>query len=152
MCFDIVADPLPEGELCLIRHVLQYLSNSQIASVLQKTRKYRYVLVTEYYPAPFVTCRPDLAKSHGPDTRIYDDSAVYLDQPASNVRPKSITLVLGAVAETYLVNKGERLSSTLYKTPRCLIRLAMRLCSLYRTTNGLFELRSQTPTCRKASW
>jgi hypothetical protein len=113
MCLDIVADPLPDGDLCLIRQVLQHLSNAQIASVLQKTRKYRYVLVTEHYPAPFVTCRPNLDKPHGPDTRIYDDSAVCLDQPPFNVSPESITLLLDTDAEAFLVHKGERIKTFL---------------------------------------
>lgn len=109
LCLDMVMDQLPDGDLCLIRQVLQHLSNSQIASVLQKTKKYRCVLVTEHYPAPFVKCRPNLDKPHGPDTRIYDDSAVYLDQPPFNVHPNQITLVSDLDAQTYLVHKGERL-------------------------------------------
>jgi len=109
LCQDIVGDNLPDGELCLIRQVLQHLSNSEIGTVLQKIRQYRYVLVTEHYPAPFVKCRPNLDKPHGPDTRIMDDSAVYLDQPPFNVPSQSIALVCEADAQTYLVHKGERL-------------------------------------------
>jgi len=113
LCLDIISDQLPDGDICLIRQVLQHLSNSQIASVLQKTRKYRYVLITEHYPAPFVKSRPNLDKPHGPDTRICDDSAVYLDQPPFNVKSESITLLLDIDAKTYLVHKGERLKSFL---------------------------------------
>jgi len=108
LCLDMVMDQLPNGDLCLIRQVLQHLSNTQIVSVLQKTKKYRCVLVTEHYPAPFVKCRPNLDKPHGPDTRIYDDSAVYLDQPPFNVPSQSIILVSEVDAQTYLVHKGER--------------------------------------------
>lgn len=113
LCLDIVIDCLPDGDLCLIRQVLQHLSNSQIASVLQKTKKYRRVLVTEHYPAPFVKCRPNLDKPHGPDTRIYDDSAVYLDQPPFNVSSQSITLVSDVDVQAYLAHKGERLRTFL---------------------------------------
>jgi hypothetical protein len=108
LCLDMVMDQLPDGDLCLIRQVLQHLSNLQIVSVLQNTMKYRYVLVTEHYPAPFVKYRPNLDKPHGPDTRIYDNSAVYLDRPPFNVSPQSITLVSDIDAQTYLVHKGER--------------------------------------------
>lgn len=108
VCLDIVKDKLPYGEFCLIRQVLQHLSNSEIATVLQKIRQYRYVLVTEHFPAPFVKCRPNLDKPHGHDTRIYDDSAVYLDQPPFNVPSESIQLVSDVDAQTYLVNKDER--------------------------------------------
>jgi len=111
MCRDIIEDPLPEGDLCMLRQVLQHLSNSQISSVLKKITKYKYkyVLVTEHYPAPFVKSQPNLDKPHGPDTRIYDNSAVYLDLPPFNVRSDKISLVLDISAEAYLVNKGERL-------------------------------------------
>ncbi|MCD4726338.1 MAG: class I SAM-dependent methyltransferase [Pirellulales bacterium] len=113
ICLDIVADPLPDGDLCLIRQVLQHLSNAQIATVLQKTRKFRYVLITEHYPSPFVTCSPNLDKPHGPDTRILDDSAVYLDQPPFNVSSQSISLILDTDAETYIAHKGERIKTFL---------------------------------------
>ncbi len=109
ICLDMVADPLPEGDFCLIRQVLQHLSNAQIASVLQATKKYRHILVTEHYPAPSVKCRPNVDKPHGPDTRIYDDSAVCLDQPPFNVHASQITLVSEVDAPRYLVHKGERI-------------------------------------------
>lgn len=89
------------------------LHASRYAAVLQKTKKYRYVLVTEHYPTPSVKSRPNLDKPHGPDTRIYDNSAVYLDQPPFNVPPESITLVSEVDAQTYLVHKGERLRTFL---------------------------------------
>lgn len=113
MCIDMVADPLPDGDFCMIRQVLQHLSNSEIDAVLKKTRKYRYVLITEHYPAPSVKSRPNLDKVHGSDTRILDNSAVYLDQPPFNVKPESITLVLDVDAEIPLVHQGERIKTFL---------------------------------------
>ena len=118
MYLDILSDQLPDGDICLIRQVLQHLSNTQIALVLRKTRKYSYVLVTEHYPAPFVKCLPNLDKPHGPDTRVYDNSAVYLDQPPFNLKSQSITLVSDIEAETYLLNKGERLRTFLIENRR----------------------------------
>jgi SAM-dependent methyltransferase len=44
---DIVTDPLPRGDLCIIRQVFQHLSNGSILTVLQKTLDYRLVLVTD---------------------------------------------------------------------------------------------------------
>jgi SAM-dependent methyltransferase len=44
---DIVADPLPEGNLCIIRQVFQHLSNDNIMEVLRKTRIYPLVLITD---------------------------------------------------------------------------------------------------------
>jgi SAM-dependent methyltransferase len=44
---DIVADPLPEGDLCIIRQVFQHLSNDNIVEVLRKARIYPLVLITD---------------------------------------------------------------------------------------------------------
>jgi SAM-dependent methyltransferase len=44
---DIVTDPLPEGDLCIIRQVFQHLSNGDIATVLRKTRQYPLLVVTD---------------------------------------------------------------------------------------------------------
>lgn len=48
---DAVSEPdLPTADLCIIRQVLQHLSNTEIAAILTKTKKYRYVLITEHVP------------------------------------------------------------------------------------------------------
>lgn len=86
LCLDIVNDELPKGDLCLIRQVLQHLSNEQICAILPKIRQYRYTLVTEHYPTPSSTIVPNVDKPHGPDTRLLDNSAVYLDLPPFNVQ------------------------------------------------------------------
>lgn len=44
---DIVSDPLPDGELCMIRQVFQHLPNRDILAVLHKARKYRLLLVSD---------------------------------------------------------------------------------------------------------
>jgi SAM-dependent methyltransferase len=44
---DIVTDPLPEGDLCIIRQVLQHLSNREVATVLRKARQYPLVVATD---------------------------------------------------------------------------------------------------------
>ena len=48
VCLDIVDDDLPDGDLCLIRQVLQHLSNNDISKVLAKLKKYKYALITEH--------------------------------------------------------------------------------------------------------
>lgn len=78
---DIVEDPLPEGDVCLLRQVLQHLSNQQIARILPKLRAYRYVVFTEHYPGDGEECIPNLDKAHGPDVRLERNSAVCLDKP-----------------------------------------------------------------------
>src|SRR5262249_22061531 len=44
---DLVTDPLPNGDLCVIRQVFQHLSNRDIAAVLRKVRQYRLLVVTD---------------------------------------------------------------------------------------------------------
>ena len=44
---DIVKDCLPNGDLCIIRQVFQHLSNDDISTVLEKSRSYRLVLITD---------------------------------------------------------------------------------------------------------
>jgi len=80
-CLDIVDDALPRAELCLVRQVFQHLSNQQIAAVLVKLDQFTHVIVTEHYPANPEACVPNLDKPAGADTRLYDGSGVFLNQP-----------------------------------------------------------------------
>lgn len=67
-CLDIVDDPLPPGDVVLIRQVLQHLSNEQIASVVKKLPIYKYLILTEHLPAdPRFPANRD--KRPGPDIR-----------------------------------------------------------------------------------
>ncbi|MGH7046836.1 MAG: glycosyltransferase, partial [Stellaceae bacterium] len=47
---DLVADPLPSGDVCLVRQVLQHLSNAEVIRFLRRA-DYRYLYVTEGHPA-----------------------------------------------------------------------------------------------------
>ncbi len=46
---DIVSSPLPDGDVCLVRQVLQHLSNAEIMGVLPRL-KHKFVYVTEGHP------------------------------------------------------------------------------------------------------
>lgn len=46
VCLDMVDDDIPAADLCLIREVLQHLSNKEVMQVLPKLCKYKYVLIT----------------------------------------------------------------------------------------------------------
>ncbi len=72
-----VDDVLPAGELCIIRQVLQHLNNQQILAILEKTKSFAYVLITEH-----IAIKPkvkNIDKKAGPDIRVYKESGVYLD-------------------------------------------------------------------------
>ena len=96
---NIVEDELPDADLCLIRQVLQHLSNAQIKRILAKLAKYRAVIITEHYPSDAEFKAPNLDKVHGPGTRVTFGSAVCLDQPPFEVRSLNLLLdVPGAAA------------------------------------------------------
>jgi SAM-dependent methyltransferase len=78
---DIIEDELPHGDVCFLRQVLQHLSNEQIAKILPKLTRYRWVFITEHYPSPNRRIRPNLDKVHGHDIRVYRNSGVYLTLP-----------------------------------------------------------------------
>jgi SAM-dependent methyltransferase len=77
---DAITENPPAADLCLIRQVLQHLSNAEIVRVLDNCRHYPQVLVTEHLPMGG-NIIPNKDKPHGPDTRVYDNSGVFLDEP-----------------------------------------------------------------------
>jgi Methyltransferase domain len=66
---DIVRDVLPDGQVCLVREVLQHLSNSEIAAILPKLAKYKYVYVSEHQPL-FIEGVPNPDKPVGAEIRF----------------------------------------------------------------------------------
>ncbi len=46
----VEAQQYPKADLCIIRQVLQHLSNQQIIDILQKLKPYKYVIITEHIP------------------------------------------------------------------------------------------------------
>jgi SAM-dependent methyltransferase len=82
VCADIVNDPLPPGDLCLIAHVLQHLDNASVAAVLSRARaKYRWLLITEVQASPAKFRRPNVDKPTGPSTRVHRHSGLDPAQP-----------------------------------------------------------------------
>jgi SAM-dependent methyltransferase len=94
LCLDIVREELPSGDICLIRQVLQHLSNDQIGKVLARLGRYPTVFVTEHYPSDGPAVVPNLDKVHGSGIRLYENSGVYLDRPPFNVPKANLELLL----------------------------------------------------------
>jgi SAM-dependent methyltransferase len=109
-CLDIIEDRLPKGDLCLMREVLQHLSNAEILRVLPKLLQFKFAVYTDYQPGPAAPCAPNRDIAHGVDTRIWRDSALFLDQPPFNV---PMQLLFEAPASTILRNPGERIRTYL---------------------------------------
>jgi len=88
-CEDVVkTKELPDGDLCLIRQVLQHLDNTSISIILEKIKKFKYVIVTEHQP-PF-TNHYNLIHQTSQDIRLKWGSGVFLDKPPFNLNVKEI--------------------------------------------------------------
>jgi SAM-dependent methyltransferase len=92
-CLDIINDELPKGELCIIRQVLQHLSNDQVQQILIKLRAYKYVLVCDHVPGGEFTANID--KKHGEDIRLKDNSGLVFNESPFNEKLK--------VADTFVL-------------------------------------------------
>jgi hypothetical protein len=82
-----ITSELPKGDLCLIRQVLQHLSNDQIVKILKNITKYKYVLITEHLP---LNCDaiPNINIENSWDTRISINSGVFIDKEPFNIKSK----------------------------------------------------------------
>jgi len=96
-CLDVIADAIPDGELILLREVLQHLSNEQVVAILAKLRKFRWVIVTEVHPGPPGSFKPNRNKPHGADSRAMWNSGIVLNAPPFNVCNVELLLSLPAV-------------------------------------------------------
>jgi SAM-dependent methyltransferase len=82
-CADITTDPLPVADLCLLRQVLQHLSNHEIARVIANLGSFPRTLISEDVPTHPKSFNRD--KPHGPDIRSYYGSGVYVEMPPFSV-------------------------------------------------------------------
>lgn len=82
-CIDIVEDPLPDGDVVLIRQVLQHLSNDDVRTVIGKCGKYQRWIVTEHVPSGRFT--PNVDMTSGSGTRLLCGSGLVLTEPPFNV-------------------------------------------------------------------
>jgi len=80
-CRDATKDGLPPGEVCLIRQVLQHLSNLQIVEILRNCQTYPYLIVTEHIWPACQKAAPNIDIHHGVETRVEFGSYVDLSQP-----------------------------------------------------------------------
>ena len=110
-CLNIIRDELPDAEVCLIRQVLQHLSNEEIAETLGNVKKYRYVIITEHQLPATMHVTPNKEKPHGPDTRLDEDSGVYPDLPPFNMNITEV--LLETKIQNYQFYKDEKLVSYL---------------------------------------
>jgi hypothetical protein len=89
---NIVKDRLPNGQLCLIRQVLQHLSNNNILKILEKCKKYQYLIITEHLPIGD-NIIPNRDISPNKNSRLVINSGVYFDKPPFNRTVKELLSV-----------------------------------------------------------
>ena len=105
---DITKDELPNGDVCIVRCVLQHLSNDLIINFIDKTKnKFKYLLITEHYPDKenFVA---NLNIITGPNIRLHADSAVDLSKKPFNLKfrkNKSFCKIYSKLITGYLDTK-----------------------------------------------
>jgi Methyltransferase domain len=114
-CANIITDELPDGDLCLIRQVLQHLSNKQISQVLANCGKFPYLVITEdVYNGP--NMRPNLDIMHGPDNRLHRRSGVFLDRAPFALRTQNVVEIscpeFNSVIRTCLIEGKPKQSDT----------------------------------------
>ncbi|WP_427156867.1 class I SAM-dependent methyltransferase [Aliinostoc sp. HNIBRCY26] len=109
LCIDAIESDLPPGDICLIRQVLQHLSNEHINNILAKISQYNYVFVTESYPENLEDTVPNIDISTGAEIRLEKNSAVFLDQPPFNVHNVELLLTLPYPEENPLYGKHSQL-------------------------------------------
>jgi hypothetical protein len=81
---DIVRDELPKGDVAIIRHVLQHLSNAEIANVVARMR-YPFLIVTEHLPDG--DFEPNKDQKTGVSIRLGSKSGVVLTEPPFSFKP-----------------------------------------------------------------
>jgi hypothetical protein len=91
-CLDITDNDFPDGEIVLLRQVLQHLSNVQILNVIPKLCRYRFLLLTEHLPS-VPDFRPNLEKPAGATVRLSLGSGVVLTKPPFNLRARSENVI-----------------------------------------------------------
>ncbi|OAQ40444.1 hypothetical protein A5893_05710 [Pedobacter psychrophilus] len=87
-----VNDNYPIADLCIIRQVLQHLNNHQISIILQKAKKFKYVLITEHLPLnPMVK---NGNKNMGGYIRLQNKktSGVYLESNPFSLTAKTVLI------------------------------------------------------------
>lgn len=85
---DLSRDVLPTADVCIVRQVLQHLSNAEITmfvNQIMKTAPYRYLLVTEHVAENYNES-PNIDKPSGPGVRVELRSGVDLGAPPFNLQ------------------------------------------------------------------
>lgn len=112
MALDAAISEVPDGDVCLIRQVLQHLSNKEIKSILERCSKFSIVVVTEHWPAPERRTQVNRDKAHGADIRLDCGSWVDVAEEPFGCLPTSEQLVVTVDTPSY--QTGETLRTIVW--------------------------------------
>lgn len=91
-CLDIATDDLPQGDVVILRQVLQHLSNKEIQQILPKLRQYKCIILTEHIPeGDFI---PNIDIISGQGTRLKQGSGVDVIKEPLNFKFKKLKKLL----------------------------------------------------------
>ncbi|QJP35771.1 class I SAM-dependent methyltransferase [Nonlabens sp. Ci31] len=108
-CLDLAVDRLPAADCALLRQVLQHLSNSEIQSILDQLRAYKYVMLTEHLPEGDFIPNKDITSGQG--IRLKKQSGLNVLEAPFYFKVKDVQQLLSTRLEK---GKGV-LVTTLYK-------------------------------------
>ncbi|GAB3085718.1 class I SAM-dependent methyltransferase [Cupriavidus yeoncheonensis] len=93
-CVDITTDPLPPGDIVILRQVLDHLDNARIVTVLSKLAPYKVLILTEYQPLN-TNFTPNLDKAIGSHLRLFGPvpSGLVLTAPPFNLKVLSARIL-----------------------------------------------------------
>ena len=99
---DAVTDPLPPGDLVIVRQVFQHLRNDQIQRIVKKLAQYQTWIISEHIPSAkeFV---PNVDILSGADNRLAVQSGVVLTERPFSIRPRSAKVLNEAKADTGII-------------------------------------------------
>jgi SAM-dependent methyltransferase len=89
---DIIESDLPAADVVFLRQVLQHLSNAQIAKIVPKLYRYKFLILTEHVPAP-PGFEPNHDKPTGGGIRVPQGSGIVLTEPPFLLKIKSASLL-----------------------------------------------------------
>jgi Methyltransferase domain len=92
---DGVADPLPQGNIVIVKQVLQHLRNDQISSIVRKLSQYPKWIISEHLPlGEFVPNRDKLASGYA---RLHLTSGIVLTEEPFRIEPKATEVLCEAL-------------------------------------------------------
>lgn len=86
----IEASGFPPADLCIIRQVLQHLSNDQIQNILSKTKIFKFLLITEHLPQNPQLINSDKSANGNIRLQNKQSSGVFLEHAPFSLKAKTV--------------------------------------------------------------